>query len=74
LRRRIPCEIEWEVRKAEVRWSVSPASPACGRSQKVSKIGEKISERTEGQGEVVDELKPRSWRQLLREVMLAKRK
>lgn len=28
--------MEWEVRKAEVRWSVSPASPAWGLNQNVS--------------------------------------
>ena len=28
--------MEWEVRNAEVRWSVSPASPQCGRRTKVS--------------------------------------
>jgi hypothetical protein len=37
LRRRMPCEIEWLVRNADDRWSVSPASPECGRSTNVLK-------------------------------------
>ena len=43
MRSRMPCEIECDVRYADVRWSVSPASPACGRSTKVSKDSHEFS-------------------------------
>lgn len=65
--------MECEVRKADVRWSVSPASPAWGRSQNVSEKERCSVKWTSRVLKLGNLLNPRLYRQLLSEVMLAKR-
>lgn len=64
----MPCEIECDVRKADVKWSVSPASPQCGRKTKVSYCNR---ERLQACTGYEDLLKPLILRQLLRLAMFA---